>query len=230
MSVMDAVRRVLRPYYKAAFPASWAVRSYSQEGEDILIGPLLEHIQAGFYVDVGCHHPYRFSNTYRLYRRGWSGLCIDPLPGVTEAFARARPRDVVVAAGISQEPGELEYVMFNEPALNTFDPALAEAQSARPAYHVIQRKKVATLPLRDVLARHGVGQIDFMTVDVEGLDLQVLASNDWQRWRPRLVLAESLSARLDTIFDDPLYRFMVVQGYAGVQKIGRNILFLLDEA
>lgn len=229
MKPLRPLFHLLRPYYKSMFPTSWAVRSYSQEGEDILIGPLLEDIATGFYVDVGCHHPYRFSNTYRLYLRGWQGLCIDPLPGVRQAFAKARPRDIVVTAGIASEPGELEYVMFNEPALNTFDVDLAETQSQRPGYRIVERRRIETLPLRTVLAAQKVERFDFMTIDVEGFDLQVLESNDWDRWRPRLVLAESLSAKLDAILDDPIYRFMVGQGYVGIQKIGRNILFLTDD-
>ena len=56
----------------------WSNRIYSQEGEDIVIDRYFQHKAKGFYVEVGAHHPFRFSNTYRFYRRGWTGVCIEP--------------------------------------------------------------------------------------------------------------------------------------------------------
>jgi FkbM family methyltransferase len=226
MSIVAALKDLLRGPYKRLFPGTWAIRSWSQEGEDILIGGLLGDVDRGFYVDIGCHHPYRFSNTYRLYRRGWSGLCIDPLPGVKQAFARARPRDRVLEAAVSQAPGRLEYFMFNEAALNTFDPVLAQAQSARPGYRIERTVVRETRPLRELLAEEAVGAIDFMTIDVEGLDLEVLRSNDWQRWRPRVLIVECLAARLDALPADPIHAFLTAQGYTAVQKAGRNLIFI----
>lgn len=230
MSPLYALKNWLRPHYKRCFPASWSIRSYSQEGEDILIGALLATTPKGYYVDIGCHHPHRFSNTYLLYKRGWSGLCIDPLPGTRRAFARARPRDVVVEAGISLECGQLRYFMFNEAALNTFDPELAKIQAARTGFHIVRTITCPTRSLRTLLEEQGVGQIDFMTVDVEGFDLVVLRSNDWTRWRPRVLIVECLDARLDQISEDPIHAFLIEQGYLAVQKIGRNIIFVEGQA
>lgn len=226
MNPLAALKNLLRPLYKRFFPASWSVRSYSQEGEDILIGALLATTSKGYYVDIGCHHPHRFSNTYLLYKRGWSGLCIDPLPGTRRAFAQARPRDVVVEVGISLELGKLNYFMFNEAALNTFDPELAHVQAMRTGFHIERTITCPTRPLRTLLEEQGVGQIDFMTIDVEGLDLEVLSSNDWTRWRPRVLIAESLDVHLNRISEDPIHAFMTAQGYLAVQKVGRNIIFV----
>lgn len=226
MSLWDRARFFARPLYKRLFPHTWAVRSFSQEGEDILIEGLFSDLAQGCYVDVGCHHPYRFSNTYRLYRKGWSGLCIDPLPGTCEAFTRSRPRDTVVEVGVSLEPGELEYFMFNEPALNTFDEELAQEQAQRDGYHVERRILCVTRPLRQLLSESGLGRVDFLTIDVEGMDLEVLQSNDWQRWRPRVVLVECLAASLDEIGRDPVYRFMRGIGYSAMHKPGRSIIYV----
>ena len=76
----------------------YAKRSYSQEGEDMLLDRFLEDRSVGFYVDVGAHHPKRFSNTYRLYCRGWRGLNIDANPGSMTLFQKLRPRDINVEA------------------------------------------------------------------------------------------------------------------------------------
>src|SRR4051812_39740676 len=75
-------------------------RWYSQEGEDILLSKLLHDVSRGSFVDVGCHHPQRFSNTYHFYRRGWRGINIDPLPGTRRRFAWARPGDVTLEVAI----------------------------------------------------------------------------------------------------------------------------------
>src|SRR5690554_6253894 len=76
-------------------------KSYSQEGEDILLEKLFEGKNDGFYVDVGAHHPRRFSNTYLLYRRGWRGINIDAMPGSMAEFRRLRGRDINLEIPIS---------------------------------------------------------------------------------------------------------------------------------
>src|SRR5690349_18351333 len=80
-------------------------RSYSQEGEDMVLRRVFEHKAHGFYVDVGAHHPMRFSNTYFFYRRGWRGINIDARPGSKREFDRARPRDINVECGVAQVAG-----------------------------------------------------------------------------------------------------------------------------
>ena len=77
------------------------LKSYSQEGEDIILARIFGKQQNGFYVDVGAHHPYRFSNTYFFYKRGWKGINIDAMPGSMKIFNKYRPRDKNIEAGIS---------------------------------------------------------------------------------------------------------------------------------
>src|SRR6185369_33711 len=86
---------------------------YSQFGEDITLVRLLPE-PTGFYVDVGAHHPQRYSNTYLLHKRGWSGINIDPNPDTIELFNRARPNDINLCAGVAAEEKELQYHMFSD--------------------------------------------------------------------------------------------------------------------
>lgn len=210
-------------------PAAWSRASYSQEAEDLLIAEYFADKADGFYVDIGCHHPYRFSNTYLLYRKGWSGLGVDPLPGVKDAFARARPRDKVIEVGVSEEARELAYHMFDEPALNTFDAETAQAHQRNLGASLLATKSIPSLPLHTLFAENGVATIDLMSVDVEGFDLQALRSNDWQRWRPRVIIAESLGATLAAVADDPVCLYLASQGYVPAQKTVRNIIYLREE-
>lgn len=234
--VRAAARRALSPVGKlAAMLASkldparhW---SFAQEGEDRVLLRLLEGGAKGFYVDVGAHHPSRFSNTRLFYDRGWHGINIEPSPAAIEAFAATRRRDQNLQLGIAEQPGELIYYVFNDPALNTFDAALMREREAQTTYRVVGTRKVAVERLDAVLARHlPRGQaIDFLSVDVEGYDLQVLRSSDWARFRPRVVLVEALDFRLEQAARHPIHAFLSGVRYELVAKT-LNTLFYRDRA
>ena len=181
---------------------------------------------SGFYVDVGAHHPIRFSNTYYFYERGWRGINVEPAPNAIAQFDRIRPRDVNVALGVAEAPGRMTYYVFDEQALNTFDAALARDREASTPYHVVRTETVAVERLEAILRdKLPPGQaIDFMSIDVEGLDLQVLRSNDWAAYRPQFVLAEALGFRLEQAAQHPLHQFMHDVGYELVAKT-LNTLF-----
>ena len=100
--------------------------SYSQEGEDLVLAQIFEGKPPGFYVDVGAHHPIRYSNTYLFYRRGWRGINIEAMPGSMEEFRRVRPHDTNIEALVSLDRGSVPFFVFNESALNTTSVKLAK--------------------------------------------------------------------------------------------------------
>jgi len=128
--------------------------SWSQEGEDRLLARHFGGQRGGFYVDFGAHHPFRFSNTRLLWRRGWSGINIDAMPGSMAAFRRARPRNINLEIGIAQNPGSARFYIFSDNALNTFDAELAESYN-RPPWQlkrvVARRSGVMTRSFRHLL-------------------------------------------------------------------------------
>lgn len=204
----------------------WRSRAYSQEGEDLILARYFGYQAKGFYVDVGAHHPLRFSNTQIFYDRGWRGVNIDAMPGSMAAFRKHRARDVNIEVGVDEKPGRLQFHVFNEPALNTFDPAVAKQHEGGP-YTLREIVEVEVLPLNQILARHvPAGQaIDFLSVDVEGRDVAVLQSNDWATYRPRVIIAEALNSRLATIAQDPVAAFLSGVGYEPFAKTVNSILF-----
>ena len=179
----------------------------------------------GFYVDVGSHHPQRFSNTYRFYLRGWNGINIDPLPGSKIRFDALRQRDINIEVGISDHPGELTYYSFQEPALNTFDPKVAGSRESG----LLSADQIRVLRLSDVLDQYlkPDQKIDFLSIDVEGLDIQVLRSLDWTRYRPSYVLAEALDM-LDVmhVLESELHAYMVSQEYSLFAKCVNTLIFV----
>jgi FkbM family methyltransferase len=211
---------------------TYAIRSYSQEGEDLLLLRLLGDVQHGVYVDVGAHHPFRFSNTQLLYERGWRGINIDARPGSARAFRRSRARDISLEVGVSRERTQLSFHLFAEPALNTFDAELAR-QRRDEGWKQQGTQTVECLPLAEILSRElprlGVPTMDLLSVDVEGLDLEVLRSNDWQRFRPRAVVAEVLSASVSQMLESELASFLARVGYAPYAKLVNSVIFVRDD-
>jgi FkbM family methyltransferase len=201
--------------------------SYGLDGEDLILDHLLEGKVNGFYVDVGAHHPARFSNTYLFYRRGWCGINIDAMPGSMRMFNKVRPRDINIEYGVAGTSGKLMYHRFNEPALNTFDAAEAEHKN-KPPYQMVDVVEVAVERLDALLARHlpAGQQIDFLSVDVEGKDEDVLRSNDWQRFRPRFVLAETLRTDMLHLMECPVVSLMAKVGYTPVSKAYNTTFFV----
>jgi len=206
----------------------WANRSWSQEGEDRILSRIFGNQGVGFYIDVGAHHPKRFSNTQLFYKRGWRGINIDAMPGSMRAFNKTRPRDINMELGIGAEEGLLDYFVFNEPALNGFSSELSQKRHhTSSSYKIKEIIKVNVLPLSRVLQEHvPSGQIiDFMSVDVEGLDFEVLKSNDWEKFRPRYVLTEILGSSMHEIDRSEIGRLMNDAGYVLYAKCMNTVFF-----
>ena len=189
-------------------------KSYAHSAEDLVLRNLMKSSPKGFYVDIGCHHPIDFSNTYLLSRRsGWRGLVVDADPTYLPLFKRVRPRDTTVNVGIGAQRSRLGFFRVEQyPALNTFSREVADSLRARGL--ALTEIEIEVLPLSDLLAQHDVGAIDLLNVDVEGLDLEVLQGNDWSRWRPRWIAVEDHGIRLDSPESSPTFRFLRAQGYS----------------
>jgi FkbM family methyltransferase len=206
----------------------WAARSWSQEGEDLILRRIFEGRHDGFYIDVGAHHPKRFSNTFFFYRLGWRGINIDAMPGSMKLFRSVRPRDINLELGVGLNETELNYYVFNVPALNSFSKDLSlERHNVNSAYHILNVIKVSVRPLSKILADNLPDDqvIDFISVDVEGMDLDVLKSNNWQKYRPKIVLAEILCGSLHEIEESDIARYMASVGYVIYAKCANTTIF-----
>lgn len=199
---------------------SYGVRAYSSEGEDLILKRIFDKKQKGVYIDVGAHHPFRVSNTYLLYKQNWTGINIDPMPGSKALFNKHRPKDINLEMGVSVAKQQLTYFIFNETALNTFSPEKVKEYTQVAKYRVIAEKKIDTWPLADILDKYLTKDvaIDFLTIDAEGLDLEVLRSNNWDKYRPTYVLVESPPLEVFQADSSELYQFMKQIGYSMFAK------------
>ncbi|WP_242926562.1 FkbM family methyltransferase [Pontibacter vulgaris] len=214
--------KLKRVYYKVK-DFRYTKISYAQEGEDLLLERIFESKLQGFYIDVGAHHPKRFSNTYLFYKKGWRGINIDAMPNSMTSFNKIRPNDINLEAGISQVEQVLTYYMFPEPALNGFDKQMSESRDMP----IIDKKEVHTFPLHVVLDKYLPldQEISFLSVDVEGYDLEVLQSNNWDKYRPLIVLVEILEAKVENIFETGIHKFLNSKGYVFYCKSPNTVFY-----
>ena len=205
----------------------FSLKSYSQGGEDMILRRLFEKQKTGFYVDVGAHHPKRFSNTFFFYKKGWNGINIDAMPNSMSLFNKIRPRDINLEIPLSDKKQKLKYYMFNETALNCFSKELAEKRNGKDDYKIISEKEMETSTLEDILEKHlPYGQeIDFLSIDVEGLDLQVLKSNNWRRFRPKFVLVEILGSSINDVTNSQEYKYLAGFEYEFFAKAINTVIF-----
>ncbi|MDD3465761.1 MAG: FkbM family methyltransferase [Campylobacterales bacterium] len=201
---------------------------YSQEGEDAVLARVFEGKKNRFYIDVGAHHPRRFSNTYFFYKKGWHGINIDAMPDSMQIFEEDRPLDINLEIPVSDRDEVLTYYIFNEPALNGFSKELSDSRNGLRQYKIINTKELRTRTLASILDEFmpAEQQIDFLSIDVEGLDFQVLNSNNWDKYRPEVVLVEALGgADVADILVCETNLFMETKGYSLFAKTFNTLFF-----
>lgn len=219
------ILRRIRDFYQ------WDIyyqKSWSQEGEDLILSRYFENKKTkGFYVDVGAHHPLRFSNTYKFYKQGWHGINIDAMPGRMDLFNKLRPRDINLEKAVSDSKQIMTYYAFNEPALNGFSKELTEQRDGQANIKIIFKKNIETSTLEEILDQYMPKDqnIDLLSVDVEGLDFAVLKSNNWVKYSPELILIEILGSTLDELLNKEAAIFLRQFGYTIYAKCVNTVIF-----
>ena len=196
-----------------------AKRSYGQFGEDATIQALFKNTRKGVYLDIGAYNPVLYSNTYALYRCGWSGVVVDPNRSMETLYHWIRPRDRFENAGVG-EPGEHTYFLFSDGAYNTFDHATAKRLETRSYPKLIGTRSVRTLPLGEIVQKHKLSHIDYLNIDVEGMDLEVLKTHNWNV-PPTVISVENSNTGLCP--------FLQGHGYEMVASVGQTLVFKKSE-
>jgi len=203
-------------------------RSFSQEGEDVLLDELagFKRVVEGFYVDVGAHHPWRFSNTAIFHLRGWRGINIDANPGSKNLFDKLRKSDANIEAAVGESEGEQTYYIYNDSALNGVERDRT-VELAGTSFKLLRTTTVVTARLETLLGQHikELPTANFLSVDVEGYDLQVLRSNNWDRYPFAWILAECDGRDVASTFHSETYHYLKDLGYELRAKTGRTAIF-----
>lgn len=192
-------------------------KSFSQEGEDkFLLGYFKDRVN-GFYIDVGAFHPYRINNTYLLYKKGFKGINIDISATSIDFFDLARPDDVNLNVGASDKFEEK--IFFSKKNLsfhNTLSKSLAESHIQTEPF----KKKYSILckTLDEIIEKTKFSNeiIDFLNIDAEGYDYQVLLGLNLKRYKPEVICIEIsplVDKKNDHYKDTKIYKHLLKHGY-----------------
>lgn len=194
--------------------------SYGQFGEDLILTHLLGYGDKGVFVDAGCFHPITFSNTYVFYQRGWRGLAIDPNPQLKAAWDRYRPGDAFLNLAIARSPGNMAFLAHNQhPTMNM---VLDESEVAGFDSANYRVTSCQASPLSRILEEHLRGKrIDLLNVDCEGRDVEVLETNDFEKYRPTVIAVEDT----DVLLESKAAKFLQARDYECRAYVGLTKIF-----
>lgn len=170
--------------------------SYAQQGEDLIVRQALSALglERPSYLDVGAFHPTIGSNTYLLYAAGGRGVLVEPNPFMAKMLEEVRPEDTVLNAGIGfNDEKEADYFLIRDrPQLNTFSREQVDRYIARSGPAALEKTlRMKLLRIVEVIEEHFEGAPDFVSIDVEGLDLEIMQTFDFARHRPAVFCIES---------------------------------------
>jgi FkbM family methyltransferase len=205
-------------FIKAVYDRSLPVKdTYSQYGEDVYMAELIQKsgIQ-GIYIDVGANHPTLISNTYLLYKNGFSGICVDPNEELISLFRLVRPRDISLACGASNSNQLLKFYISKTPVLSSFN------QNLEHQGQVWKEKYVPVLTVDQLAAAKPDVPVVLLSVDVEGFDLQVLEGAIRTLPRTFLICVEFNSDEEK----DQLSRFLETNDFQLLKQYHCNLIFV----
>lgn len=197
---------------------------YSQFGEDIILQDLTKNQEKGFYIDVGANHPIKSSNTYLLYKRGWSGINIEADPFLCSLLKRYRSRDINVGEAVGKAETEATYYRFADSRISTFSKERAD-ELIQKGWKLVEEISIPTHPLNSILSKYDLPPVDILTIDIEDMDQEALETNDWSKVNPRIVVIESRGFDASRPQEDWTYRFLTERGYIFYSRAGYSLFF-----
>lgn len=197
---------------------------YSQFGEEIYLKNKFQNKEYGTYVDIGSFHPFRFSNTYWAYLKGWTGINIEPNITNYQLFEKYRSRDININCGISNVEGTMQLYKFAEGALNTFDFDIAKHYESM-AQEVKSIVDVKVYRLDNILREYQINKVDFLDIDTEGMEMQVLESIDFHVDIECILLEQGDVRTFSDIINSREGRFLQAKGYEAVNRFGITTLY-----
>ena len=202
---------------------------HSNWGIDLMAEDYFKNKKNGFFIDVGCHQPLLNNNTYILYQKGWRGINIDLDFGAIDMFNFFRKDDTNIQAAISNSVGKKNlYFFHNRSAINTL------SQTAENKAREI--REVKTFTLNDIIenSQFKNKEIDFLSVDVEGTEIEVLQGLDFNKYKPKLVVLEFIdfnvseyyNLKIDNILTSSINKYMENQNYKLVNWIHDDLVYV----
>jgi FkbM family methyltransferase len=185
---------------------------YSQFGEDKILSELFDKsITKGIYVDVGCFHPIKHSNTYLLYKRGWRGINIDIEKMKINVFNLARPNDLNILAAVSNKSEKAYVYKTQEYGVgSTLNKEIINKDN-----NIIEKFSITTKTLNSIIDNsiYKNKQIDLLNIDAEGNDFNVLLSINLDRYNPKVITIESHLKDINLILKSDIYKYLINKNF-----------------
>jgi len=164
-----------------------AVTTFAQYNEDIILAALLHDVKNGFYIDVGANYPAIDSVTKYFYDRGWSGINIEPVKRLHTDLQKERPKDVNLQCGLGDKKGSVVFREYlDKVGHSTFEVSQKKAHSDKFSDY-----EVPVTTLKQIFNEYKPSKVHFLKVDVEGYEYEVVAGNDWAKYRPEVICIEA---------------------------------------
>ena len=203
--------------------------SYAQNLEDYHLARIFERQDSGFYIDVGAGHPVADNVSFHFYLQGWRGIVVEPQERLCALYEHIRPRDIAASVLIGAEPGRAKFHEVDR--LHGFSTTVERhARGAAKFGASFRTSRKFVLTLVSLCETHEVEEIDFLKVDVEGAERDVLAGADWRRFRPKVVLAEAVAPGTMAPSHAEWEPILLSNGYGFAFFDGLNRFYVADEA
>ena len=209
--------------------------NYSQTGEDLIINSVFKNKNNGIYVDIGAFHPHVISNTNLFHTKfNWKGINIDPNPFTIEKFNLYRPNDINLQLAIANEKGQIEIYYLDE--TNSMNSSNIDFLKRRKVdIDKLRKEKVDCDKLENIFDKYIKDkQIDLLSIDVEGLEIEVLKSNNWNKYKPNLIVLECESFDIDDLKENESCKFLIekkyiIISYTYLEYNLKNVFLISDE-
>jgi FkbM family methyltransferase len=203
--------------------------TYAQNFEDLMLFRALKGVKRGFYIDLGAAEPELHSVTKAFYDLGWSGINVEPAARPYKKLLGSRIRDININTGIWSEKGQRTiYLVGAENELSTTNAWLMEQH--RAAGWAIREETIQVTSLADICSEYVQNQeIHFLTVDVEGAEVEAFEGHDFQRWRPWILVVESHEPERTSEHWKPIEALVVSGGYRFTYCDGLNRFYIANE-
>jgi len=209
-------------------------RYYSQHGEDFLLSNLFHHKETGFYVDVGGFDGVHLSNSYSFEQQGWAGICIEPHPIYFQLCKQARPRAICLNVACVGDD-HVDTIEFYTEELGLLSGIIDDREDdIRSRYETrglqfkgFNKITVPSSTLNNILSNYVPAQteINFISIDVEGSEIDVLRGLDLKQFRPRILVIEANTEHDRDLISSHMTR---LNGYVEGRKLGPNIFYARD--
>jgi len=201
---------------------------YGQQGEDYILWDIFKDQTSGTFVDVGAFDGMQYSNTYGFELAGWGGLCVEAHPAYIKFLKKNRPNSINVhgAASTENKP-KVTFFTCKYGPLSTLDKSVENQFKKQFPKHFkgFSKTTVPMYTLNNLLKRNNIEKIDFISIDTEGTELDVLKGLDIEKYAPRVILAECMEpVRINRVI-----KYLTPKGYRLARGQSNNFFFCKTE-